>query len=315
MEFFEWMGITQAICTFITGMIIKGEETLELAKRNVLIAVIAGVAAGAALFALCLVLGGFGLYKMAKKKKKKHAWLAFIPFANTFYAGYLAGEARFFGQKMKRAGLYAMLAEIVYVGLNVLILVADILMIPHYTAITTPTYDGTTYISFGPKATSVPHSIRWLYDATYANSGFGWANILSYAVFIVFLIFLGVTLASLFKQYNPRGYAGYMVLCILFPVRGFVFFALRNRTPVDYDEYMRRRMEEYRRRQQQYGPYGPYGQPPYGPPYGQAPYGQQPPQDPQQEPFSDFGGGQGGNAQGGTGGTPPPADDNPFSDF
>lgn len=321
MEFFEWMGITQAIFAVVAGIFLK-EDTLELAKRNARLSIIAGLAAGAALFALCLILGGFGLYKMAKKKGKKYAWLAFIPFANTFYAGYIAGEARFFGQKMKRAGLYAMLAEILYVALNVLSLVADILMIPYYTGTTEISVYGEPYTTFGPTATSVPHSLRWLYDATYANGGFGWAYIVNYAVFIVFLVFLGVTLAALFKQYSPRGYAGLMVLCLFFPVRGFVYFSLRNRNPVDYNAWMRQRMEEYARRQQQYDPHGPYSGPydPYGqnrPPYGQNPYGQQPPQSPpQEEPFSDFGGGsgQGGNTQGGAD-SPPPADDNPFSDF
>ncbi len=320
MEFFEWMGITQGVFTFIAGLYLK-EDTLELAKRNARLSIITGLIAGAVLFALCLVLGGIGLYRMAKKKDKKYPWLAFIPFANTFYAGYVAGEARFFGQKMKRAGLYAMIAEIVYVAFNILALVAEVLLIPHYTqtrlsSAYDPTYE---YLSYGPTETSVPIGIRWLYYATYANSGFGWANILGYVSLLVYMVFLGVTLVALFKQYYPRGFASLTALCILFPVRGFVYFSLRKRTPVDYDAYMRRRMEEYARRQQQYGPYGqpPYGQPPYGqPPYGNQPYGQQPQSPQQDEPFSDFGGdGKTSNGQNGPGNTPPPSDDNPFSDF
>ncbi len=335
MEFFEWMGIAQGIASFIIGMAVK-EESLGIAKRDARIGIIVGLSAGAALFALCLILGGFGLYKMAKNKGKKYRFLAFIPFANTFYAGYVAGETRVFGQKMKRMGLYAMLAEIVYVALNVLILVADILMINYYQEIeVTSSYDPDYhYMTYGPTFTSVPSSLRWLYTATYANSGFGWAYILNYVFFIVYVLFLGITLNALFRQYAPRGYIGYVLLCILFPVRGFVFFALRNRAPVDYDEYMRRRMEEYARRQQQYGPYGPYGQGPYGP-YGQGPYNQppynngqppyssgQPTYGPQQgEPFSDFGGaangqnGQGGQSNGQGNGPTPPPDDDPFSDF
>ncbi len=337
MEFFEWMAVAQGIASFIIGLTARRstlsiDDQLAYAKRDEKIGIIVGLSVGAALFALCLILGGFGLYRMAKNKGKKYRFLAFIPFANTFYAGYVAGETRVFGQKMKRMGLYAMLAEIVYVALNILILVAQILLIPYYIRRDIPEYGGGTYPAYEPTYMSTPSSLRWLYNAVFANSGFGWANILSIVAYAVFLFFLAVTLSALFKQYVPRGYVGYVFLCVFLPVRGIVYFALRKRTPVDYDEYMRRRMEEYARRQQQYGPYGPYGQGPYGP-YGQGPYNQppynngqppyssgQPTYGPQQgEPFSDFGGdaqsGQNGQSNGQGGSPTPPPDDDPFSDF
>ena len=59
--------------------------------------------------------------------------MAFLPFFNTYYAGKLAGETQFFGQKMKRVGLYAMISEILYVGLQLFVLVADIIsFFPEY---------------------------------------------------------------------------------------------------------------------------------------------------------------------------------------
>ena len=66
--------------------------------------------------------------------------------------------------------------------------------------------------------------------------------------------------------------------------RYIVIFALRNRTPVDYDAYMRARYEAYMRQRGQYGQYGQsgqYGQ--YGNPYANPYAGQTP-----EEPFGEF---------------------------
>ncbi len=48
-------------------------------------------------------------------------------------------------------------------------------------------------------------------------------------------------------------------LCAVLPCRGFVLFAVRNNTPIDYNEYMRKRMEEERRRYGQGGSDGMNG--------------------------------------------------------
>ena len=58
------------------------------------------------------ILQSVGLYAMAKKRGFKKRALAFIPFANMLYMGKLAGNCNFFGRKMKRAGLYLMLAQL-----------------------------------------------------------------------------------------------------------------------------------------------------------------------------------------------------------
>ena len=58
------------------------------------------------------VLQGVGLWVMVKKKNEKKAWFAFVPFVNLLLIDKLAGDAEFFGHKMKRAGMYVMIAEI-----------------------------------------------------------------------------------------------------------------------------------------------------------------------------------------------------------
>ena len=57
------------------------------------------------------VLQGVGLFVMGKRREMKNKWLAFVPFVNIYYMGKLAGECGFFGHKMKNAGLYAMIAQ------------------------------------------------------------------------------------------------------------------------------------------------------------------------------------------------------------
>ena len=66
-------------------------------------------------FCALFILQGIGLFTMAKRRKMQKKWLAFIPFANVYYMGKLVGECGFFGHKMKNAGLYAMIAQIVSV--------------------------------------------------------------------------------------------------------------------------------------------------------------------------------------------------------
>lgn len=120
MEFFDWINVVQIFTEYFTvATVSSAAEYVQIVLRILYISV--GVAAG--LYLICLVLGGLGMRAMAKKVGMKHSWLAFLPFANTWYAGKLAGETRVFGQKMKRAGLYAMITELVYVAINVFALV------------------------------------------------------------------------------------------------------------------------------------------------------------------------------------------------
>ena len=118
---------------------------------------------------------------------------------------------------------------------------------------------------------------------------------------------------SFYRKYYARSPFIMMFLSALFPFRGIVIFAVRNNAPVDYDAWMRRKMEEFNRRQQQnrpgnYGGYGGYGGGPndpgssggYGGAGGQGGTGE--------NPFPDFGGANGSGDSGS-------GSDSPFSDF
>ena len=66
---------------------------------------------------------------MAKKQNIGKRWLAFVPFANIWLIGKISGSADLFGQKIKRIGLYAMIAEIVCSIVYALIIASQIYLV------------------------------------------------------------------------------------------------------------------------------------------------------------------------------------------
>ena len=225
------------------------------------------------------------LFIMAKKQgKKKLLWCAFLPFANTFLIGELGGEVKFGNLRLKHVGIVAMLAELVFVACRGFVL--------GYYAYAF--HNGLTYFEVENNMIGWGFNEGVLTDGMYTalNACEIAGYILSFVVLIAF-IFVNI---GIFRKYAPDSYIWMVVLCALLPpVEGILLLVFARRTPVDYEKYMRERIEAIRRRQQaQYGPYGPYG------PYGQNPYGQN--QNPYGQP-------QQGSAQGNE--APP----DPFGEF
>ncbi len=301
MEFFDWLNIPQAFLQFFPQEADTAGIAVELMRRNLLICLL--VAGG--LFLIGLILGGVGLYTIAKKTGTPHAWLGFLPFANTWYAGKIAGEANFFGQKMKRAGLYAMLAEILYTGLETFMLVLQYLLTrPEYYTLEPNEYYTDQYYWTLDRAKIAASGNEWqLFASQYCG-------IISYLVWFMVLVFFCVVFFAFFRKYYARSPFLMVFLSVILPCRGFTIFAVRNNAPVDYNEYLRRRAEEYARRQNPYGPYGGpggYGAP--RPPAGEDPFGDFK----TDGPSGGTSGGSPGSAPGGEQGAP--QDDDPFSDF
>lgn len=264
-------------------------------------AMLIGLCIAAGIYLVCLVMGGIGMHVMAKKRGMKGSWMAFLPFLNTLYAGKLAGETNFFGKKVKWMGGAAALLEFVHVGLSVFsFYILFSFMRPEYCdPITTADglFGGAEFVS-----SKLPVGMRWMLTADTV------CEILTYVFYLFLLLAMCMMFYSFYRKYYARSPFIMMFLSALLPFRGFVIFAVRNNTPVDYDAWMRQRMEEFSRRQQQgrpgnYGGYGGYS----GPQDGSGTYG-----DSAQgtEPFSDFGGPNSSNGSNGSGGG-----DSPFSDF
>ena len=139
------------------------------------------------------ILQGVGLFTMAKKVSKKHKWLVFIPFANLFYIGKMVGTCRVFGQPVKRAGLYAMLAQIfatlvfiVYIGLKTYLVLVE----------GAPKYD-----QFG-----APYWENLEGFSAVAEKIFIVCMYLLPIVELVYTLFLSVLCFGLYKKYAPNNY-------------------------------------------------------------------------------------------------------------
>ena len=238
-----------------------------------------------------LVMQGFGLYTMGKKRGMTKKWMAFVPFLNILFLGKLVGECDVFGQKMKRAGIYTMIAQIVTTLLSAASIASLYYLVivhgePQYTALDMPFWSGLTgFAKFVEEFYSISYYILMIVE-------------------LVTIILMAILLMGLYKQYSPRNYMLFGMLGIFIPASRFIIiFVLRNKKAIDFEAYMKARREAYIRQQQeyynrygnQYGPNNPYGNPygrpnnPYGNPYGN-PYANQPqnPSKPPEEPFAEF---------------------------
>ena len=253
-----------------------------------------GSVVGVLFWVVAFILQGVGISTMAKNRGIKNRGLAFVPFVNILYIGRLAGECQFFSQRVKRAGMYAMIAQIITTLFTIAMIAAEIyLWMMHGVPQTEPQLG----LSYWPGLTGFSRTVSEFYD-------------LSGYLLSIFQLICGVLLVillmSLYKKYEPRNHFALSMLTLLAPIsRFFIIFAIRKRKAIDYEAYMRARRDAYVRRQQYYNPYnnpynrsggnpygdGQYGQNPYANgQHGQNPYGQSAEQNSAQpeEPFSEF---------------------------
>ena len=300
MEFFDLFNVPMIFMEEIVNLIIKPDIQNVYDFSNVILTYYLFAALGTlGVYLILVVFGGIGLNKLAKKQGLKHRWMAFFPFLNTYYAGKLAGETQFFGQKMKRVGLYAMISEILYVALQLFVFAAVIISyFPEYR--TLEVSDG---VMTGAANEAMP---SWIEPAV------TYGNLVAYLLWFFVIVFFCVLFVAFFRKYYARGPILLAFLSAVLPFRGFTIFAVRNNAPVDYNDYIRRRTQAYMRN-------NGYNQPPYGP-YGpgNGGYGSGGPQN-GPDPFEGFGGptsdhgASGGSSSGSS--SSPSSDDDPFSEF
>lgn len=244
-----------------------------------------GLLIGFVLWLGLFILQGFGLWKMASKKGLEKKWLVFVPFVNYLYMGKLAGDCQFFSQKVKKMGLFVMIAQIIATIFSLLLLasVSYLCLVegqPFLDEYGMPDWSGSGFSK----------TVENFYNVGAGYNPFG-ISILS-ILQLVYEIMLLVLTIGLYKRYAPKNYMLLSILGVFLPMsRYVVIFCLRNKQEIDYEAYVRARREAMAREyQQRYGGgYGtPYGGSPYGTPYG-SPYNQ-PNEQPQQpeEPFGEF---------------------------
>ncbi|MBQ8291925.1 MAG: hypothetical protein IJX88_05425 [Clostridia bacterium] len=240
-----------------------------------------GITVTAVIWIALFVLQGVGLYTMAKNRGMKKKGLAFVPFVNVLYMEKLAGSCEFFGHKVKRAGVYAMVGQILSIVLVMLSVASQMWL----------------YIVEGAPQVTELGVVYWgKFTHTASKTIFAFYDLSGYILSVIQLIYeilLVILLMGLYKRYSPKNYTALGILALFVPAsRYIVTFVLRGREAIDFEAYMRARHEAYMRRQQQY-------QNRYGNPYG-SPY-----QNPYQTPYQ--------NSSQNRGDTPPPED--PFAEF
>ncbi len=258
------------------------------------LAMIIGFAVWLGLF----LLQAFGIRKMAVKRGMGQRWKAFVPFVNYLYMGKIAGDCSVFGQKVKKVGVFAMIAQV----LATVFCVALLMAVSYLFLVEgePKPIEGIPYWDGDGFSATVERFYR-------IGAGYTFGISILSILQLIYEISLFILTMGLYRRYAPRAATGLALLGLLMPYARFVIvFVLSNRPEIDWEEYTRARREAFARQQQQrqqrYGgnPYGghyggnPYGGNPYGNPYGDgSPYDHpnepQQPQEPE-EPFGEFGG-------------------------
>lgn len=252
---------------------------------------------GAVSFAIVFVFQAIALYTIARREGYKNKWMAFIPFANTYYIGVCAQKNKFHNIDARTLGLITAVFEFLLFAFYILYYVACYLVIDYEIATeTTTTVMGISRTFTEYSLEGVPENLAWaawMYNYMYRY-------ILRF-VDLLFLLCQICLLMTFFQTYSCRRYVLFTVTSVLFPIQGILFFVVRNNKALNYKEFLRSEQARvYRMYQQQNFNRNPYSRNPYNQnPYTDSPnndsteYGGSAPED----PFGDLGGsgGSGGN--------------------
>lgn len=256
---------------------------------------------GGLCFALVYVFQAVGLYTIACNNGYKHKWMAFLPFLNTFYIGYVAQKNRCFRwlNTITLAIIVAVFEFVLVAGY--IVQTIGSYLVRDYVEYTTETIYGLTVSIKSGYSASLPSSLVWAsWVDWYLTEILSWVHV----VFEVAKLFLLVTF---FQTYSARRYFLFSIFSVIFPIQGIIIFVVRNNKGLNYQEYLRaeqeRRYRMYQQYQQQYPPQNdnPYSQNPYS--RNDPPAGGQPKDDPSGDPF------------GGEGASKPEGNDDPFDGF
>lgn len=241
------------------------------------------------------VLRSIGLYKLAKRKNFKFAIMAFIPCVWIYVACRLVAESKFFGTTI---GKLAIVFTIVFAVAELLTLTYQFLL--YFPLVGNYFMGREIFIStdveyaasqgFKPFWTDdnqiwISESFVYPYKDIYKMVKI--INGLYYVSMIFDLAYMVIELTvlyNLFRKYWPQRHVLAFVMSVFLGLSGPFIFAIRNKEPMNYMDYLRSRYNSY-------GPYGPYGYGPRGPYNTNNGYGQngtQANQAPPRGPFEEY---------------------------
>ncbi|MGN0818360.1 MAG: hypothetical protein ACI4L9_05255 [Candidatus Coproplasma sp.] len=276
---------------------------------------------GGLCYAIIYVFQAVALYTIASREGFKHKWMAFIPFFNTYYIGVLSEKNKIYNQPPRRVALVQAVLEVILVALFVLYYVcAGIIFAGGFYKSITESYvfGGTTIeLLVGYEVVGLPDQFYWIgwifaYMQTYITS---WLQL----IYVLLNVFV---LISFFQTYCCRRYVLFSLLSVFLPVKGVLFFVVRNNRGMNYRDFIREQQQRQYRMYQEYNRQSggnPYGYGPYsGQPYNRTdnPYGGSGGSGSASDPFGEFGSSSGGSSGSqSSGGSSASGADDPFDDF
>lgn len=245
------------------------------------------------LFAVCgyaifYIFQSIGLYTIAKNNGFNKRWMAFVPFLNTYYIGVVSEKNKVFKAQAKHVALAAAIVEFIYVAVCMLYYISVFLIFSGGYA--KPIYSSgivwgevVEHLS-GYEAVNLPEELNWAWWVfAYAQ------NYIAYFIQIAYVILNMFVLVSFFRTYASSRYVLFSLLCVFFPIKGIIIFAVRNNRGRNYFDFIREQRQrqyamyqEYMRNGGQGGNYNPNG-------YGGNPYAQQQRPAPPEDPFGGLG--------------------------
>lgn len=169
------------------------------------------------------VFKSIAIYQMAKKRKFKNLWLAFIPFANWILIGKLIGTAIVWGMKFKNVGVFTAITSFVSFVISFFLYFND-----YASDISTVFHIPVPTIEFLPYEFMILTSVSWIIEL---------ANIF-FEVSAIHLIF---------RMYKPERTVLYTILSIFFDfLFGIFLFTIRNNEKTTFEDYLRKQAEARR---------------------------------------------------------------------
>ncbi|MFV0362082.1 MAG: hypothetical protein ACK5LL_03210 [Suipraeoptans sp.] len=177
------------------------------------------------------ILRGIGMYTLGKRKGMTSPWLAFIPYARTYYQGELCGSIKFKDKEIKSPGIWMLVAPIVrgfFSGIMVVVM-----------------YGALFGVMFGILAgaginNASEHEIQQALESNLVNGGTVFVTVL-YIIFILVELFLRAVQGVLTVIVNQQIYSdctdknlaiAHSVAGIFIPMyTSIYFFVIRNKQP------------------------------------------------------------------------------------
>ena len=275
---------------------------------------------GGLCFAIIYVFQAVALYTIATREGFKNKWMAFVPFFNTYYVGVVSEKNKIYNQPARRIALAQAILEVVLVVLFVLYYVCAGIVFAggFYKEITESYVFGGTTIEMlvGYEVVGLPDRFYWI--------GWIFAYLQSYILSWLQLIYVLINvfvLISFFQTYACRRYVLFALLSVLFPIKGLLFFVVRNNRGKNYRDYIREQQQRQYRMYQEYNRQngsGPYGYDPYSGQYNRTgnSYGGNGGGSGSSDPFGEFGSSSGSSSSGSySNGSSSSGSDDPFEEF